>query len=99
MTLLSTFVNSNFGGSISAGEAEQLAFTIFCSLDYLPCNIRDGKWDRERIAEEFASLAQEGYLAAITPSHKNPDFWGSTIDRFMNGEIAVDNDFRARLKQ
>jgi len=99
MTLLSTFVNSNFGSPMCAKDAEQLAFTIFCTLDYLPESFRTVIWDRARIADEFASLAQEGYLAADTPEHETSDYWSSTIDRFMSGEIEIDYEFRARLKQ
>lgn len=99
MTVLSTFVNDNFDGSMSVEEAEQLAFTIFCTLDYLPENLRAEIWNRARIADEFACLAQEGHLAAITQAHKNSEFWDSTITRFMSGELEVDYDLRARLKQ
>ena len=97
MTLLSNFVNSNFGGSICAEDAEQLAVTVFCSLDYLPESFRDVIWDRTRIADEFASLAQEGYLAAATTAHESPDYWSSTIDRFMSGGIKIDYSFLACL--
>jgi len=76
-----------------------LAFTIFCTLDYLPESFREIIWDRARIAAEFASLAQEGYLAAVTPAHERPDYWNSTIDRFISGEFSIDYGFRARLKQ
>lgn len=98
MTKLSTFVDFNFGGAMSVHEAEQLAFTLFCTLECLPENLREQKWDRARIAEEFASLAQEGYLCAVAPARRIPEFWSHTIDGFMSGEIEVDYDFRARLK-
>ena len=99
MPILSTYVNSNFGGSISSEEADQLAFAVFCSLDYLPEIVRAEIWDRARIASEFASLAQEGYIAATTSAHEIPDYWSATIDRFLSGKLVIDYDFRARLKQ
>lgn len=71
-------------------EAGQLAFTIFCTLDYLPESFRDVIWDRARIADEFASLAQEGYLAAVTPAHENPDYWNATMDRFISRDLEID---------
>ena len=99
MPLLSTFVNSNFGASMCTEEAEQLAFAVFCTLDHLPETVRDVIWDRARIAGEFASLAQEGYIATATPAHEIPDYWSATIDRFLSGELVIDYDLRARLKQ
>ncbi len=84
---------------MSVEEAEQLAFTIFCTLGYLPEILGDEIWDRAKIADEFAFLAQGGHLAAITQAHKNSVFWDSTITRFMSGELEIDYDFRARLKQ
>ena len=96
---LSIYVNSNFGGSISLEDADQLAFAAFCTADYFPETVRNEIWDRARIASEFASLAQEGYIAAATPAHKTPDYWSATIDRFLSGALVIDYDFRARLKQ
>ena len=99
MPILSTYVKSIFGGSISSEEADQWAFAVFCTLDYLPETVRNEIWDRARIASEFASLAQEGYIAAVTPAHETPDYWSATIDRFLSGALVIDCDFRARLKQ
>lgn len=84
---------------MGAEDAGQLAFTIFCTLDYLPESMRHVIWDRARIADEFASLAQEGFISAITPAHMDPDFWSSTIDRFLSDELEVDYSFRACLKK
>ena len=99
MTLLATFVRLNFCDALCVEEARQLAYTIFCTLDYLPESLRNVIWDRSRIIDEFVTLAVEGYLVDATPAHKHPDYWNTTIDRFMSGKLQIDHDFRTRLKQ
>ena len=97
--LLARFVRSNFGGSLTAKDAEQLAFTIFCTLDNLPVDFRNEVWDRAKIAREFSLLAEEGFFCDATLAHKQPEYWDATIDRFMSGKSEIDRQFRARLKQ
>ena len=99
MTLIANFVRSNFSDSLRVEQAEQLAFTIFCTLDYLPESLRNEVWDRARISDEFAALAVDGYLADATPAHNSPDYWNATIDRFISGKLEIDEAFRSRLKQ
>src|ERR1051326_7113498 len=96
--LLSGFVRAEFGGTLTSRDAEQLAFLIFCTLDYLPQNLKAEIWDRARISSEFVSLTKSGFLSDVSPAHSDPAYWNATIDRFLAKKTEVDWSLRARLK-
>jgi len=95
--LLSNFVRSKFGGVLPARDAEQLAFLIFCTLDYLPIELKKEVWDRAKIASEFVALTKSGYLCDALPDHNDPKYWNATIDRFLSKKIEVDRTLGARI--
>jgi hypothetical protein len=97
-SLLSSFVRANFGDVMSIKEAEQLAFTIFCTLDYFPEVLKKVVWDRARIASEFVALKKEGFLPDASAAHEDAAYWSAAIDRFIAKEIEVDWSLRAGLK-
>jgi len=97
--LLSDFVRSKFGGVLPARDAEQLAFLIFCTLDYLPIELKEEVWDRAKIASEFVALTNSGYVCDALPAHIDPKYWNATIDRFLSKKIELDQTLRARIKK
>ena len=97
--LLSDFVRSRFGGVLAVRDAEQLAFLIFCTLDYLPLELKEEVWDRGKIASEFVALTKSGYLCDALPAHNDPTFWNATIDRFLSKKIEVDRTLRAKIRK
>ena len=96
--LLSDFIRSKFGDTLTAKDAEQLAFTIFCTLSCLPDRLKNVIWDRERIAQEFVALSNEGYLCDALACHRDRAYWDTVIDNFMSMKAEIDWSLRDRLK-
>ncbi|WP_138223217.1 hypothetical protein [Nibricoccus aquaticus] len=95
--LLSNLVRENFRNGLSARDAEQLAFLIFCILDHLPPELRKHQWDRDKIASEFVALKTVGLIRDANPAHGESNYWNAVIDRFLLNPKEVDRNFGSRL--
>ena len=90
---LSSLVRLRFGGSLSQKEARQLIFLIFCTVDWLPDDIKKEEWSRSTLSIEFAALSQEGFIRDTTPEQKEAKYWNAIIDDFMFRRIERDIQF------
>ncbi|MBK1884718.1 hypothetical protein JIN85_20065 [Luteolibacter pohnpeiensis] len=90
---LSSFVRSRFGGSLSQEEARQLIFLIFCTVDWLPDDLKKEKWSRSTLSIDFAALSEEGFIRDTTPDQKKAEYWNAIIDDFIFRRIERDPQF------
>jgi len=90
---LSSLVRSRFGGSLSQTEACQLIYLIFCTVDWLPDDIKNEEWSRSTLSIEFATLSKEGFIRDTIPEQKKAEYWNAIIDDFMFRRIERDSQF------
>jgi len=95
--LLTDFVRSKFGAAMTREEAGQLIFAIFCSVDWLPGDLRKEVWSRSTLSSEFVALAKEGMLRDSDTAHEDVAHWNRIIDRFLSKQIEVDWPLRERI--
>ena len=96
-SILTEFVKTRFGGAIALEDASQLAYSIFCTLDSMPDDLREIEWTRLRISEEFATLATQGMIKDIDPTQATPGYWNQVTDDFLAGREEPSEEFRSRL--
>jgi len=79
-------------------EAEQLTYLIFCTVSWLPDDLKNERWDRSKISSELAALSEQGLVRDITSAHQKPEHWNAIIDSFIFRKIIVDRGFQTRLR-
>jgi len=95
--LLADFVRSKFGAAMTREEAGQVMFAIFCSVDWLPGDLKKKEWSRSTLSFEFVALAKEGLLRDSDTTDEDVAHWCRVIDQFMSKQIEVDWQFRKRI--
>jgi hypothetical protein len=90
---LPSLVRLRFGETLSQEEARQLIFLIFCTVDWLPDDLRKEEWSRSTLSIEFAALSKEGFIRNTTPDQRETGYWNAIIDDFMFKRIDVDRQF------
>jgi hypothetical protein len=90
---LPSLVRLRFGETLSQEEARQLIFLIFCTVDWLPDDLKKEEWSRSTLSVEFANLSKEGCIRNATPDQKEAGYWNAIIDDFIFKRIDVDRQF------
>ncbi len=96
-SILSEYIQSRFG-TLGKDDAIQLCLTIFCTLDFLPDDLKEIEWDRSKISSEFSLLAQQGLITEIDKNAEAESYWNEMITHFMTGKLKLRESFKAALK-
>jgi hypothetical protein len=98
-SVLTEYVQSTFGNQMSEDEAIQLCLFIFCTVEYLPTELKEIKWDRAKISTEFSILSQQGLISNPDDKATSASYWNDVITQFMMNKIERREAFRVILSK
>ena len=95
--LLKDHIRSKLGGSLSADEAKQYAFLLFCTLNCIPRELRSHKWDRGLIAAEFSGLVRAELIRGSSDEMRESWYWDKLITSFLREPKECEIQLQERL--
>ena len=98
-SILTDFVRNRIGSQMSIDDADQLAFSIFCTVDFLPEDMRLLEWTRSKISGELVSLAKQKMIEGTSSLHEQPEYWDHTITDYLAGRRTVTDLFATRIRR
>ncbi|HET6408620.1 MAG TPA: hypothetical protein VFG14_12115 [Chthoniobacteraceae bacterium] len=90
-------MKGRIGSLMSIDQAEQLAFSIFCTVDFLPEDIRRLEWTRFKISGELAMLSKQKMIEDTSALHEQSEYWIHTINDYLAGRTTISDRFKADI--
>jgi hypothetical protein len=86
--------NKNPSG-ISIDEATQLFILLYCTLDFLPEEVRNLKLEQVELVEVFKGLNQDVFFhgPGLLPN------WDQLVNLFLDRKVSIDPDFIKRASK